>query len=108
MGQLLFEEEIIVRENTWRVKIAVVTVVITLRAAAVLFSQAERQINGTAAACQPADGADAKALLDKATLLRKGIVFDFNKILKIIQLTMALLLWSRCSESHVDGAVASK
>ena len=108
MGQLLFEEETVVRELFWCIKITAIAVIIKLCVAAVLFSKAERQINGTAAAGQPADGADAKALLDKATLLRRGIVFEFNKILKIIQLTMALLLWSRCSESHVDGAVASK
>ena len=108
MGQLLFEEEIIVRENTWRVKIAVVTVVIALRAAAVLFSQAERHINGTAAAGQPANGSNAKSLLDPAILLRRGNVFDFtfNESLRLLQ--VVALIGLSCTERIVDCVVASE
>ena len=66
------------RELFWCNMAAVIAVMIELRVAAVSLSQAERQINGTAVAGQPANGADAKALLYKATWLRKGNVFNFT------------------------------
>jgi hypothetical protein len=107
-GQLLFEEETVVREHFLCTKTTTIAVVTKIRVAAFLFSEAERQVNGTAAVGQPTNGPDAKALLDPATLLRKGIVLAVNIILENFLLTMVLLVWGSCSESHVDGTVASE
>ena len=70
--------------------------------------RAESQFNGTAAAEEPADGADRQALLDKAILLQHGNTFNFDFLLEIWQLSTATLVGSRSCEGHVDGAVASK
>ena len=108
MGQLLFEEETVVRELFWCIKITAIAVITKLCVAAVLFSKAERQINGTAAAGQPANGADAKALLYKAALLRKGSVINFAFNWDVRQLLVALLSRLSCAERNVDSVVASE